>query len=104
MTTMTSRVRSINPLQLGLVLGIIYALVGILAAIFFMSFGGMMMAMAPMYGRGFGGFGGFGAFSLIIFPVMYFVGGFLGGLIVGALYNLVAGWIGGVEITLDTAV
>ncbi|HEY5348530.1 MAG TPA: hypothetical protein VIJ64_02325 [Candidatus Lustribacter sp.] len=101
MTTMTSRVRSINPLQLGLILGIIYALLGILAAIFFMSFGGMMMALAPMYGRGFGGFG---AFSLIIFPVMYFVGGFLSGLIVGALYNLVAGWIGGVEITLDTAV
>jgi hypothetical protein len=102
MISTISRVRSINPLQLGLVLGIIYALFGILAAIFFMSFGGMMMAAAIPMGAG-RPFGGFGLFSLIIFPVLYFVGGFLGGLIVGALFNLVAGWIGGVEVTFETA-
>ncbi len=101
MTATTTRLRSINPIAIGLVLGIMYALFGVLVALFFMAFGGMMMATVPMYAHGFGGLG---IFSLVIFPVIYFVGGFLGGLVTAALFNLVAGWVGGVELTFESSV
>jgi hypothetical protein len=41
----------------------------------------------------------FGIGSLFL-PIIYGVFGFLGGLIAAAVYNLVAKWTGGVEITL----
>lgn len=38
-----------------------------------------------------------GVASAIIFPVLYAVLGFLGGVIAAALYNLIAKWTGGLE-------
>ncbi|MBC5829419.1 MAG: DUF3566 domain-containing protein [Candidatus Eremiobacteraeota bacterium] len=42
--------------------------------------------------------------SLIFLPIVYAVLGFIGGMITAFLYNLVARWTGGVEVTLDSAV
>jgi len=63
-----------------------------------------MMAMMSAFGGrmvppGFS----FGFAALIMFPLMYGAIGFIGGLIWAALYNVVAGWIGGVELTFSTA-
>lgn len=94
----TSRLRSIKPVQLGLVLGVIYAIFGFIGALFLLAFGNI----APLgYGSNFF-FGHVGVLGLIFFPVGYFIAGFIGGAITAAIYNLVAGWTGGVEITLDT--
>jgi len=44
---------------------------------------------------------GFGLASIIIFPILY---GLIGGVvaaIVAALYNLAAGWVGGLQIDLE---
>jgi hypothetical protein len=35
-------------------------------------------------------------------PIIYGVFGFISGLIVGALYNLIAGWTGGIEVELSS--
>lgn len=40
---------------------------------------------------------GFGIFMPIIYGVM----GFVGGIIAAALYNLFAGWIGGIEVEVE---
>lgn len=93
----TSRLRSINPVQLGLVLGLIYAVLSFFIAILLLIFS----SMAPFAMGSYFMFG-HSALTLIVFPVCYFIAGFIGGLISAAIYNLVAGWIGGVEITLDT--
>ena len=37
----------------------------------------------------------------LLFPVIYGVMGFIFGVITAAIYNLVAHWIGGIEIDLD---
>jgi hypothetical protein len=98
----TTRVRSFNVVQLGLMAGVLYALLGIIV--------GFIEGLAVMIaGSAFSGYGmpNVGALGIVLFPILFavflFVGGFLYGLIGGALYNLVAGWIGGVEVQLETS-
>jgi len=43
---------------------------------------------------------GFGAASIIIAPIVMAVLGFISGAIAAFLYNVVAGWIGGVKLDL----
>ena len=94
---MVTRIRNINPIQLGIVYAVLYALVGVLIGLFFGIFSSTMSSLAP------GGAANFGWLSIIIFPIMYAVIGFIAGIIGGFLYNLVAGWTGGIEMTLSTA-
>jgi hypothetical protein len=95
---MVTRIRAINPVQLGIVYAALYALIGLIAgiiiAIVSMAAGSMASAGMP----------NFGWLSVIIFPIIYGVCGFIGGIIVGFLYNLIAGWTGGIEMTLTTPV
>jgi hypothetical protein len=100
MTGTTTRLRSINVVQLALMYGVICAVIGIIL--------GLILALAAMIAPSAfstAGMSSIGALGLILFPIIYaivlFILGFLEGLIIAALYNLVAGWIGGVEIQLE---
>ena len=97
---MVTRLRNINAVQFGIVYGAVCAVIGFVIAVLMLPFYGAMSAM----GGGRGIFPGMGIGSVIIFPVMYFIIGFIGGAITALVYNIVAGWTGGVEVTLDTAV
>ena len=95
---MVTRIHNINPMQLGIVYAVLYAILGLIFGVFFgiaSSLSGGAMAASGM--------GNFGWLSIIIFPICYAIAGFIGGLILGFLYNLVAGWTGGIEITLSPA-
>jgi hypothetical protein len=46
----------------------------------------------------------FGAGAIVAFPIFYGIMGFISGLIGAALYNLFAGWIGGLTIEVDSPV
>ena len=94
---MVTRIRNVNPIQLAIVTAVLEAFVGVLVGIFFGIFSSTMGALAP------GGAANLGWLSIIILPIVYAVIGFIGGLIGGFLYNLVAGWTGGIEITLSQA-
>ena len=84
--------------------GVVYALLGLLVgicvALFSMVAGsltGMMGPDAPtarMMGLGMG----FSA--ILIFPIMYGIVGGIGGAIGAAIYNLVAGWVCGLEVDI----
>jgi hypothetical protein len=76
-------------------LGVLYLLFGLLFVPFFL----LMGMFAP---EGQGGFA-FGTIFAIGMPVMYGIFGVVGGAIGAALYNLVAGWVGGIEVELDEA-
>jgi hypothetical protein len=101
----TTRVRSFNVVQLALMYGMIVAvicvIIGLIAGLIF-GLGGAALASLNS------GMPNLGPISIILFPIVYgilgFVGGFVEGLIIGALYNLVAGWIGGVEVQLEARV
>ena len=105
---MVTRIRNINVVQWALVSALIYAAFGLILGLFWIPFAAMMTVVGGgiMHGGGGGGGGmmgaGLGFFAIIVFPIMYFVIGFVVGIIFSALYNLVAGWTGGVEMKLET--
>jgi hypothetical protein len=94
---MTTRIKNINPVQLGIVYAALYAVIGLLIGIVVALFSILAGAMASS------GMPNFGWLSIIIFPILYGVIGFIGGIIVGFFYNLVAGWTGGIELTFSSA-
>jgi len=88
---MKKNLTRIAPLRAGIVLGILYGLFSLILVPVFLVFALLFAktgSPAPAFmGMGFG----------IILPAIYAVFGFLGGVIMAALYNLIAGWTGGLE-------
>ena len=68
---------------LGLILGIITSALGAVASLI----------------PGLSTFAGFGVLSIVIFPIIYGILMSISGAIGAFLYNLFAGWVGGVDLT-----
>jgi hypothetical protein len=75
----------------------IHALFGIVFGLFY---GIMFAVMGAAMGlsRGVPGVEAFGVLSIVIFPIIFAICGFIGGAITALLYNLFAGKIGGVQV------
>lgn len=87
---MAQRIRNIDPVQAAKVVAVLYLLIGtVLIPIF--------LFLAFMDSNAFG----FGMGFMILIPVVYAVMGFIGTIVACALYNLVAGWVGGIEVELE---
>ena len=95
-------IKRISPMSCAKVSGLLYALFGLLV-------GGVFSLVMMVAGSGFGGqdrvgpmFGAlFGAGAVVILPVCYGALGFVGGAVTAALYNLIAGWTGGIELDVQ---
>ena len=76
---------------------------GVLAAIFGLILGIGFALVGAFGGGGLGSFGGLPGWliSLIGWPIGYGLFGVIGGALYAALYNLVAGLIGGIKIELE---
>jgi hypothetical protein len=93
-------VKRVGVLSVGKVMGILYALLGLII--------GGLFSLFSLAGAVVGGAGGqenvlamlFGVGAVVILPLFYGVIGFIGGIITAALYNLVASYIGGIEVEL----
>jgi hypothetical protein len=104
---MKRTIKRIAPLQAGKMMGVLYACMGLIFLPFFMlaaavgafaqhTQGAQDASGAPaavaagiMFGMG------------IFMPVIYGVMGFVFGVIFAAIYNLVAHWIGGIEVEVE---
>ncbi|HEY8995334.1 MAG TPA: hypothetical protein VIM71_11770 [Lacunisphaera sp.] len=103
---MQVKLKRIAPLQAGKMLGVFYAAFSLLFVpfmIFFFAVGSMAakaqgQAMPPGMGMLFG----FGMIGLLFVPVIYGVLGFVFGALAALLYNLLARWIGGLDLTFET--
>ena len=94
---MTTRLRSIEPIQCGVVAAVIYLIIGIIEGLFLAA----GISAAPknpngpppslMY-----------VFAAAI-PIAGAVLGFIGGVILALIYNLVARWTGGITLRFDAA-
>ncbi len=90
---MKKRLTRIGPLKAGIVLSILYGVLGLLLAPF--------MLLMAMLGKGAGAKGAVvGVVFAIFIPVLYAVIGFVGGVICAAVYNLIAKWTGGLEFEI----
>lgn len=89
----------IGVLSAAKMLGVMYALFGLIFGAFFSL---LSVLGAAVNNGGHGGSGipfpfvGIGA--IIILPIMYGLMGFIGGAIAAAIYNVVAGFAGGIEM------
>lgn len=88
---MKKQIIRVSPVQTAKVSAVLYFLLSI-PLVGFMA---LSMAFAPGAGPGLG--------FLLIFPLLYLIGGFIFTAISALVYNLVAGWVGGIEYT-STAV
>jgi len=62
---------------------------------------GVIVTIGSLSGQEDDGLWSFGAWSLLIFPVVNAVIGFLTGLSIAWAYNLFAQWFGGIEFELE---
>ncbi len=95
--------KKVGVFSCGKVLGVLYALLGLLI--------GTIVSIVSMVGAAIGGAGGespeaflgilFGVAAIVATPLLYGGMGFIGGLIGAALYNLVSGFVGGLEVELQ---
>jgi hypothetical protein len=97
--------KRIGALSCGKVMGTLYAAMGlILGGIFaLISLAGVALPQAPNADANPATvFFGVGVAAVIIFPIMYGIIGFIGGIIVAAIYNVVASVVGGLEFDLES--
>jgi len=104
---MKRRIKWIAPLQAGKMMGVLYACLGLIF-LPFIALAGVAGAFAqhaqqaqnapgPPAALMAGIMFGFGIFMPIIYGVM----GFVFGIIMAAIYNLIARWIGGIEVEVE---
>jgi hypothetical protein len=86
---MTQRIRRFGVGQTAKFFGIVYTLVGVVLAPFFL-LAAMFAPSEAEWGVGFA----------ILLPILYGLAGFVGTAIGCLIYNLVAGWVGGIEFEM----
>jgi hypothetical protein len=94
----------VGPLSAAKVAGVLYVLIGLVigafVSLFAMAAGGMAAAAGGGDNGAAAAFGSvlFGVGAIVILPIFYGCIGFFATLIMAALFNVVAGMVGGVEI------
>ncbi len=95
--------KRIGALSCAKVSAILYGFIGLIIGFFVSLFSLFISAVGSTFsessGSWFGAFIGVG--SIIFFPIFYAALGFIGGLIMAGLYNLVARMVGVIELDLE---
>jgi hypothetical protein len=86
---MTQHIRRFGVAQTAKVFGVLYAIIGLLLAPFFV----LAAVFAPEEA-------GFGMAFAVLLPILYGLLGFVGVALVCLIYNAVAGIVGGIEVEI----
>ena len=95
-------VRGIGVLSLAKILGVLYAVFGLIAGFFLTTVSLAGLAFTEQSGMEGLLAGLFGIGTVIILPTFYGATGFVAGLITAGLFNFVAPMVGGLELQLDS--
>jgi hypothetical protein len=102
---MQQRIRRFDVMQTAMTLGALYFFLGIIIAILAWLFMGAIRGMGGAMGNtgsgGMGMLGGGGIAMVIIMPIIYGAVGAVFAAIAAMLYNVVAGWTGGIGMELE---
>lgn len=96
------RLRRVGVLQTGIVYGVLLAVLALFMLLLYLPFviiGGATLASGMGEIGSGGGIIGMYLLFLVLGPIIYGVMGFVGGVISAAVYNLVAKFTGGLELT-----
>jgi len=93
-------VKRIGPLSLAKVSGVLYAIMGLIIGCVLAFVSLLGAAAAPGAEAPFAGML-FGVGAVFFLPIFYGVLGFLGSLLMAALYNVAARFAGGIELQLE---
>jgi hypothetical protein len=92
-------IKRVGVLSMGKVMGCVYAAIGLIAFGLVFLFMSLAAAVGPGRNQAVAQMGG--VWAIIFAPVLYGVLGFLGGVLMAAIYNIAASLIGGIEIELS---
>lgn len=92
------KIKRIEPISLSKVLGIVYALIGLIIGALITI--GALLGTAASSGNKLGGLV-FGVGAIIVIPIFYGVLGLIGGFIAAWFYNLASEWVGGIEMEVE---
>ncbi len=93
------KLKQIEPVSCAKIFGVTYAILGLIIGAFFTMFA--LLGAAFSMGR-MGIFGVlFGVGAIIILPLFYGLVGFLSGLLIALMYNLIASKFGGIELEFE---
>lgn len=93
------KIKKIGILSLAKISALLYAIMGLIVGVF--------MALISLIGAAFsqsttGMFGMlFGVGAIILLPIFYGAMGFVMGVVTAWLYNIIANWIGGLELEFE---
>lgn len=85
---MKFKLKKINVLKFSFFMALLYAMLSVILFI-------VMALVAGVSGQAFAWW------MIFLAPVLYGFAGFIGGLIMGGLYNLASKWIGGMEFEIE---
>ncbi len=90
----------VGPLSAAKVAGLLYVVIGLIAGALVSLFSMAGAAIGAGSGNGDGAMFGalFGVGAIILLPIFYGFFGFVGTLIMAALFNVAAGMVGGIEV------
>ena len=91
---MNKRLTRVAPLQLGKVMAVLYGSISLIFVPFI-----LVISMVASKAGG----SNFPMLFLLFLPIVYAFAGFIGGLLVAAIYNVIAGWTGGIHFTIEDA-
>jgi hypothetical protein len=95
-------IKSVGVLSVAKILGLLYGCMGLIIAPLFLLMGLMGSALGQQNSPLAGIFGvGFGIGIAVLAPVLYGAMGFIMGAIGALLYNLLAKWVGGLELEME---
>ena len=90
--------KKIGVINFALVIGLITAVFGLIIGVYLTVFGAFMGSIAGAMGMGIGA--AFGILTMILFPMIAFFDGFIGGAIFAIIYNFIASRYKGIQIEL----
>lgn len=92
-------IKKIDPMSLAKIYAITTAISGFIVGLIVAASSGMAGMVPGMENVGL--MAGLGLISIVALPVLYGIMGFIVGLIGAFIYNIVAGYVGGVKIELE---
>lgn len=96
-------IKQIDVFSAGKIAGIIMATFGLLAGLMFFGFSSIFSsALGSALGQDGAGMGMIGGLmGIIVMPILYGIFGFIGGVLQAFIYNVAAGFVGGIRVQTE---